>query len=543
MIAKIYPDGHSDLADKRDPTHPVRYFDIRKLTPRECLRLMGVPEKWIDKFFTTRAKAYLAYEGVDNELAMFGLEASATAEEVRAAYKEQTSGLFERGELIKQFLDTYNAADLAFMEEERARLWALLNAEEQDEEPGDEIAGNGGCADEGSDKGEPADDGPTDEDVAALREEYAALGATAENYGMAYTKILEAQRVAKVGDIPILSNSSIYKLAGNSIVCDVLMYIYEALLMPEAIKRVPGEINDMFALPPFMMPMAMDGKLRLVTLCSGYDSQCIAFEMLKERYPGFDYELMAWSEFDPESRRKLEEQPAVVAHNLLFPQWADRNRGDMTKADWSDLADANIDLLTYSTPCQSISQAGKREGLKRDSGTRSAVLWSTEDAVKVMRPKVLLQENVRALINKVNMADFREWCEVLEKQGYVNFLAPSFPKPWGKDKRDKKTIPGILNAKDYGVAQNRERVYMVSVRKDILGDTQVEFPRPFPLNQCIADVLEENVDEKFFIRPDAVIKFLQKNDNGNDTTGIFYCATDHKLTDDEIAEIRKGGSA
>lgn len=265
--------------------------------------------------------------------------------------------------------------------------------------------------------------------------------------------------------------------------------------------------------------------------------------MLKERYPGFDYELMAWSEFDPESRRKLEEQPAVVAHNLLFPQWADRNRGDMTKADWSDLADANIDLLTYSTPCQSISQAGKREGLKRDSGTRSAVLWSTEDAVRVMRPKVLLQENVRALINKVNMADFREWCEVLEKQGYVNFLAPSFPKPWGKDKRDKKTIPGILNAKDYGVAQNRERVYMVSVRKDILGDTQVEFPRPFPLNQCIADVLEENVDEKFFIRPDAVIKFLQKNDNGNDTTGIFYCATDHKLTDDEIAEIRKGGGA
>ena len=265
--------------------------------------------------------------------------------------------------------------------------------------------------------------------------------------------------------------------------------------------------------------------------------------MLKERYPEYDYELMAWSEFDPESSRPLTQQPAVVAHNLLFPQWKDRNRGDMTKADWSDLADAGIDILTYSTPCQSISQAGKREGIKRDSGTRSAVLWSTEEAVKVMRPKVLLQENVRALINKVNIEDFREWCGVLEKQGYVNFLAPSFPKPWGKDKRDKKTIPGILNAKDYGVAQNRERVYMVSVRKDILGDTQVEFPRPFPLQQCIADVLEENVDEKFFIRPDAVIKFLQKNDNGNDTTGIFYCATDHKLTDDEIAEIRKGGSA
>ena len=159
----------------------------------------------------------------------------------------------------------------------------------------------------------------------------------------------------------------------------------------------------------------------------------------------------------------------------------------------------------------------------------------------MMRPKVLLQENVRALINKVNIGDFREWCSVLEKEGYVNFLAPSFPKQWGKDKRDKKTIPGILNAKDYGVPQNRERVYMVSVRKDILGDSQYEFPRPFALDRCIADVLEEEVNDKFFIRPDAVIKFLKKNDGSETTDKIYYVATDHKLTDKEIANVRASG--
>lgn len=89
--------------------------------------------------------------------------------------------------------------------------------------------------------------------------------------------------------------------------------------------------------------------------------------------------------------------------------------------------------------------------------------------------------------------------------------------------------------------QNRERVYMVSVRKDILGDSQYEFPRPFALDRCIADVLEEDVNDKFFIRPDAVIKFLKKNDGSETTDKIYYVATDHKLTDKEIANVRASG--
>lgn len=89
--------------------------------------------------------------------------------------------------------------------------------------------------------------------------------------------------------------------------------------------------------------------LKVITLCSGYDSQCLALERLKTVYPEFDYELIAWSEFDPESKTPLNKQPAVVAHNALFPQWKDRNLGDMTKIDWKIVPD--FDLLFYSTPC------------------------------------------------------------------------------------------------------------------------------------------------------------------------------------------------
>jgi len=92
-----------------------------------------------------------------------------------------------------------------------------------------------------------------------------------------------------------------------------------------------------------------ENPLKVVTLCSGYDSQCLALERLKQHYPNFDYELVAWAEFDPESKSPLEKQPAVIAHNALFPQWADRNLGDMTKIDWTKVED--FDLLFYSTPC------------------------------------------------------------------------------------------------------------------------------------------------------------------------------------------------
>ena len=513
MIAKIYPDGHPDLQGKKNPNHPVRYFDIRKLTPVECYSLMGVPPPQIERLMSTEKRAYTAFVGVDKELEVFGLEPSATMKEVTEAYEDAMRIYQTQREQAQQFID-------AGYQDPKTRPAT-------------------------DDDGEEIDYGYKTKEsydiyVRKCQDELEANELYQRNHQQAYDAIRNAKTEQRYGNVQIISNSSHYKLAGNSIVCDVLMYIYEEFLYPTG-RRLSGEITDMFAQPQFRLQRNWKkDPLRVVTLCSGYDSQCIAFDMLKERYPDFDFELKAWAEFDPESKRPLNEQPAVVAHNLLFPQWADRNRGDMTKCSWDDLKDAEIDFLTYSTPCQSISQAGKREGIKKDSGTRSAVLWFTEHAVEVMRPKVLLQENVRALINQVNMPDFREWCQLLEKHGYVNFLAPSFPIAWAKDKREKKTIPGILNAKHYGVAQNRERVYMVSIRRDVLGDTQYEFPRPFELQSCIADILEENVSEKFFLKPDSVIKFLSKNE-ADQQAQIFYEVTDHKLSDEEIQLVRQGG--
>ena len=240
-----------------------------------------------------------------------------------------------------------------------------------------------------------------------------------------------------------------------------------------------------------------ENPLRVVTLCSGYDSQCLALNRLKEAYPEFDYELIAWAEFDPESKSPLEKQPAVIAHNALFPQWADRNLGDMTKIDWTKVAD--FDLLFYSTPCQSISAAGLQHGFAEGSGTRSSIIWNVRDAVKEKRPKFLCLENVKAMVSKKFLPMFNLWQTELERLGYTNFAK-------------------VLNAKDYGVPQNRERIFLVSIRMDELeglaGKVQYHFPKPFPLEKRLKDVLEEKVDEKYYLSDERLKEFMPQESGG-----------------------------
>lgn len=221
MIAKIYPEGHPDLKGKKDPTHPVRYFDIRKLTPRECLRLMGVPEKWIDKFFATTIKKYLKRQEMERELEMFGLEDSATDNDVMKAFNEETADLIERKQALVDYLDNHETFD----EEEDNRAIANLYAFAEQEEVEDIT-------------------------IDAIEEERDALAAQIDNLTMAKDAILAAPRIPFEGPVQILSNSSLYKLAGNSIVCDVLMYIYETLLTGKY-QMVSGEVTDLFAAPTF----------------------------------------------------------------------------------------------------------------------------------------------------------------------------------------------------------------------------------------------------------------------------------------------------
>ena len=284
------------------------------------------------------------------------------------------------------------------------------------------------------------------------------------------------------------------KQAGNSIVVDVLAHIYEQLFYPAPPKPRPGEQLSLFddledtlsALPP--TADKNEEKIFLTTF-SGYDSQLMAADVLREWHPDFRWMCKGWSDID---------KYACQMHNLVFPQFADCALGDITKIDWhevkSSLEGREVDLFTYSSPCQDISQAGKQMGLSEGSDTRSALLWRVADAVEVLRPKYLLQENVAALVSKKFMPDFLKWLDKLESLGYVS--------RWAR-----------LNAKNYGVPQNRDRVFCLSMRRDVAFDYQ--FPEPFELLTRLEDVLEEEVSGRYFLKDDAVSKFLTTNDSDN----------------------------
>ncbi len=289
-----------------------------------------------------------------------------------------------------------------------------------------------------------------------------------------------------------ISCSQQYKQAGNSIVVDVLKKLYSQLWYPKERECAKTEqaslFDDMFAedkLP--LMPVDNNkGERVIITSFSGYDSQLMAADALKGDYPDFKWTCAGWSDID---------KYACQMHDLVFPQFADKALGDITKIDWhkvkESLGGREVDLFTYSSPCQDISQAGKQMGLKEGSETRSALLWKVVDAIEVLKPKYLLQENVAALVSKKFMPDFQKWLQRLEQLGYVN--------RWAR-----------LNAKDYGVPQNRDRVFCLSMRRDVAFDYQ--FPAPVPLDRKLADVLEEEVADRYFLKDDAVAKFLKANE-------------------------------
>ena len=202
--------------------------------------------------------------------------------------------------------------------------------------------------------------------------------------------------------------------------------------------------------------------VKVFTAFSGYDSLCLALNRL-----GIDYELVGWSEID---------KFAIQAHNALFPQWTDRNFGDISKIDWNMVPD--FDLFTYSSPCQDFSNAGKMQGGEKGSGTRSSLLWECEKAIRAKMPKYLLMENVANLVSKKFIGTFQNWLNVLSELGYTNY--------WQ-----------VLNAKDYGVPQNRKRVFVVSI---LNSHEPYYFPKPFETDIRLKDILEGYVDEKYYLK-------------------------------------------
>lgn len=228
--------------------------------------------------------------------------------------------------------------------------------------------------------------------------------------------------------------------------------------------------------------------IRIFTAFSGYDSQCMALGRI-----GMDYDLVGWSEID---------RYAIAAHNAIYPQYADRNYGDISTIDWAKVPD--FDLLTYSSPCQDFSIAGNQHGGERGSGTRSALLWECERAIAAKRPRYLLFENVSALVSKKFVRLFNEWQLTLERLGYTNFTQ-------------------VLNAKDYGVPQNRERVFMVSI---LDCSKTFYFPEKIPLTKCLRDVLEDNAGEEYYLSDRVINTFNRHAERYKGIGGFGWKPTD-----------------
>ncbi len=211
--------------------------------------------------------------------------------------------------------------------------------------------------------------------------------------------------------------------------------------------------------------------LKVITLFTGIGAQEAALKRL-----GLDFEMVGISKIDKYAIQSYEAINGSV-----------RNYGNITQIERLDYAD----LWTYSFPCQDLSFAGKQRGISEE--TRSGLLLHverllTESVLYGTQPKYLLLENVKALVSKKFMPDFQRWLDKLEQLGYNNY--------WQ-----------VLNAKDYGIPQNRERVFVISIRKDI--DTKgYKFPSPIPLEKRLKDMLEPCVDEKYYLSADKVEKLI-----------------------------------
>ena len=233
-----------------------------------------------------------------------------------------------------------------------------------------------------------------------------------------------------------------------------------------------------------MVEYNKDRPLKVATAFSGYDSQKMALERLHNAFPDFCFELVAWSEID---------ENAIAAHNAIFPEDKSKNLGDISKIDWAKAPD--FDLFTYSFPCQDISAAGKQSGFEEGTGTRSSLLWECKKTIEAKKPRYLMMENVKALASAKFLPFLRQWQRWLHAQGYENFTQ-------------------ILNACDYEVPQNRERVFMISIlRTDNNPYPSYYFPKKLKLEKRIKHILEQNVDESYYLSQKALEYFCRVNND------------------------------
>ena len=223
--------------------------------------------------------------------------------------------------------------------------------------------------------------------------------------------------------------------------------------------------------------------IRLIELFSGYGSQAMALERIGAnftRYKAIEFDKFAMNSYN-----------AIHGTNFKVTDIRDISAEELEVTD----IDKYCYIITYSFPCTDLSIEGKMKGMKKGSGTRSGLLWEVERLLKEMdkKPQVLLMENVPQVHGKNNKEDFQQWISFLESIGYKNY--------W-KD----------LNAKDFGVPQNRKRCFMVS----LLGNYTYHFPDHKNDNSIkISDLLEDTVEEKYYLHSAKAKKLIEKLNERN----------------------------
>ena len=238
--------------------------------------------------------------------------------------------------------------------------------------------------------------------------------------------------------------------------------------------------------------------MKLFSLFSGIGGPEKALKRL-----GIEYELVGYSEIDKYASRSysaVHEEPEI------------KNYWDITKINEKELPD--FDFMTWGFPCQDISIAGKQAGIRE--GTRSGLYYDGLRILKEKKPKYSLIENVKALTSKKFADTFESILQDLDDAGYNNY--------WQ-----------VLDAKDYGIPQHRERVFIVSIRKDI--DQEFTFPEKEELRLKLKDLLDEEVDEKYYLS-DRMIKTFSDMTNRN---GYIRgkCFKPHELDDNRVANTIK----
>lgn len=209
---------------------------------------------------------------------------------------------------------------------------------------------------------------------------------------------------------------------------------------------------------------------------------------------------------DPMEKDQIKRLGEVKIRQIYNNIKATHNLVNIQQVHSADLEIVDVDkycyIMTYSFPCQDLSKAGLGKGMEKGSGTRSGMLWEVERILNECEnlPQVLLMENVPDVIGSKNIAHFSKWLEKLESLGYHCY--------WK-----------VLNAKDYGIPQNRERCFMVSILGDYYFDTLTETPTKLTLD----DFLEDNVDEKYFLS-EKMIEYISNNNDkwsGNNSQSII----------------------